>query len=92
MINLKRLLIAAILLTGWPSLISAEQKIERVDIKRSLEYLLFLPQQYEQSQSWPLIVFLHGAGERGSNIERVKKHGPPKIIQTKPPRIKSRKR
>jgi len=84
MTNLKRLLIATILFTGSSSLISAEQRVERVDIKRSLEYLLFLPQQYERSQSWPLIVFLHGAGERGSNIERVKKHGPPKIVQTKP--------
>jgi len=49
----------------------------------SSNYLLFLPETYGQEQkSWPMILFLHGAGERGSNIEKVKVHGPPKIVQT----------
>jgi len=48
----------------------------------SLQYLLYLPKDYGQkkSQKWPLILFLHGAGERGSNLELVKKHGPPKLV------------
>ena len=29
-----------------------------------------------------MIVFLHGAGERGSDIEKVKVHGPPKIVES----------
>ncbi len=50
----------------------------------SCNYLLFLPETYGQEQkSWPLILFLHGAGERGSDIEKVKVHGPPKIVQTR---------
>ncbi|WP_274361427.1 prolyl oligopeptidase family serine peptidase [Paenibacillus thermotolerans] len=45
-------------------------------------YLLYLPKQYEESEEkWPLIVFLHGAGERGSDIEKVKIHGIPKIAE-----------
>ena len=44
-------------------------------------YLLYLPADYDKSKDkWPLIMFLHGAGERGSNIEVVKKHGLPKMI------------
>jgi predicted peptidase len=45
------------------------------------DYLLFLPQDYDASsdQRWPLILFLHGAGERGTNLWLVAKHGPPKI-------------
>jgi predicted peptidase len=45
------------------------------------DYLLFLPQGYDSSsdQRWPLILFLHGAGERGTNLWLVAKHGPPKI-------------
>lgn len=49
----------------------------------TMDYLLFLPQGYEQRESWPLLLFLHGAGERGSDLELVKKHGPPKIVADK---------
>jgi predicted peptidase len=49
------------------------------------DYLLYLPEQYEKSQErWPLILFLHGAGERGSDVNKVKKHGVPKIVEGKP--------
>ncbi|MEI8375454.1 MAG: hypothetical protein WCJ35_21755 [Planctomycetota bacterium] len=27
-----------------------------------------------------MMLFLHGAGERGDNLDIVKKHGPPKLI------------
>lgn len=53
------------------------------DDSQKLDYLLFLPQNYEASgKKLPLILFLHGAGERGSgNLELVKKHGPPKLVE-----------
>ena len=44
------------------------------------QYLLFLPEAYNEEKSWPMILFLHGVGERGDNLEEVKKHGPPKIV------------
>lgn len=45
------------------------------------KYLLYLPKEYgAPDKKWPLLVFLHGAGERGNNIELVKRHGPPKLI------------
>ena len=49
----------------------------------SANYLLFLPQDYgvQKSKRWPLILFLHGAGERGTNIWKVAVHGPPKILK-----------
>jgi predicted peptidase len=45
------------------------------------DYLLFLPEGYDAASGkrWPLIFFLHGAGERGANLAIVAKHGPPKI-------------
>lgn len=45
-------------------------------------YLLYLPPDYDRSadSKWPLVLFLHGAGESGTNIELVKKHGPPKLV------------
>ena len=48
----------------------------------SCKYLLFLPETYGQEQkSWPMILFLHGVGERGNDLKKVKKHGPPKIAE-----------
>ena len=49
-------------------------------VEARLNYLLYLPKDYEQQESWPLLMFLHGVGERGNNLELVKKHGPPKLI------------
>ena len=50
-------------------------------VKVTMKYLLYLPKDYAQKDSWPLVLFLHGAGERGDNLELVKKHGPPKLIE-----------
>ena len=47
----------------------------------SLKYLLYLPADYGRTdRRWPLLLFLHGAGERGDNLDVVQKHGPPKRI------------
>ena len=52
---------------------------------RELRYLLFLPNAYQpDGDTWPLLLFLHGAGERGDNLELVKKHGPPKLVESRP--------
>ena len=42
------------------------------------EYWLYLPQGYNDSneEKWPVIMFLHGGGERGEDINKVLKHGP----------------
>lgn len=51
-----------------------------------LDYLLFLPKDYEtdKTKRWPLMLFLHGAGERGTDVNRVAKHGPPMIVRDRP--------
>lgn len=48
-----------------------------------LDYLLHLPPGYDDdsAQRWPLILFLHGSGERGSDLELVKQHGIPKNLE-----------
>jgi predicted peptidase len=56
-------------------------------IKRAvdLNYLLFLPEGYAEkgAKKWPLMIFLHGAGERGTNLSKVGMHGPPKLVKSK---------
>jgi predicted peptidase len=58
------------------------QKVTQANVK----YLLFLPKGYEANSGkrWPLMLFLHGAGERGSDVWKVATHGPPKIVAHNP--------
>ena len=58
------------------------QKPTQLTVKVPVEinYLLSIPKNYDKQDSWPLLVFLHGSGERGDDLEMVKKHGPPKLI------------
>ena len=52
----------------------------------NVSYLLFLPRDYDRKsrKRWPLILFLHGAGERGTDIWKVATHGPPKHLEDYP--------
>src|SRR3989440_9076918 len=62
------------------------QMLKTLHVKKSQEmkvnYLLFLPADYSKTSAkkWPLMLFLHGAGERGTNIWKVAAHGPPKNV------------
>lgn len=47
--------------------------------KLELPYLLYLPENAGKKKL-PLVMFLHGAGERGDNLDLVKIHGIPKLI------------
>jgi len=50
------------------------------------DYLLFLPKGYAATGTnrWPLILFLHGSGERGTNVWKTTTHGPTKFIEKNP--------
>jgi len=53
------------------------------EVKKMVEinYLLYLPKDYNSAQEkFPLMLFLHGSGERGHDLNLVKTHGPPKLI------------
>ena len=45
-----------------------------------LNYYLYLPRQYGNGEAWPLLVFLHGRDQQGTDITRLKKHGPPHMV------------
>lgn len=50
--------------------------------KRALRFWLHLPKGYRaDGAAWPLVVFLHGSGERGADLDLVKVHGPPKQVE-----------
>ncbi|MDP1899259.1 MAG: dienelactone hydrolase family protein [Rubrivivax sp.] len=42
---------------------------------------LYLPPGYAaDNPPWPLVFFLHGSGERGSDLQAVKSQGPPRLV------------
>lgn len=58
---------------------------KRVTKSVGCRYLLHLPADYATSRKrWPLMLFLHGACERGDDMELVKKHGPTKFLDDRP--------
>lgn len=46
-----------------------------------LSYRLLLPKNYDENKAYPLIYFLHGAGERGSDNEKQLTHGGSYFLQ-----------
>jgi predicted peptidase len=46
----------------------------------ALRYLLYLPDDHATRRDWPLLLFLHGAGERGDDLDGVRRHGPPQRL------------
>ena len=63
---------------------SAHQFIGQQIIPAKYQYLLFVPENQAAARDGklPMIIFLHGAGERGTDIEKVKVHGPPKLVES----------
>ena len=49
-----------------------------------LEYLLHVPAGTPPDGGWPLVLFLHGAGERGRDLELIKREGLPRVVGTGP--------
>jgi len=81
-----RFIIVSILLCASGN--SQQRKIKSDIIEKnniSLDYLFYLPEDYknDKDKKWPTILFLHGMGERGDDLELVKIHGVPKIVDSK---------
>lgn len=53
-----------------------------VTVQKEYRYLRYLPPGYatDPERRWPMVLFLHGAGERGDDIEMIRRHGLPKMI------------
>ncbi len=51
------------------------QKKEYNEAGKMLPYRILYPENYDKSKKYPLVLFLHGAGERGSDNESQLMHG-----------------
>jgi predicted peptidase len=64
-----------------PPTAALEAKETVVQVETHYRYWQHLPEGYASStEKFPLLLFLHGGGESGSDLELVKKHGVPKEI------------
>ena len=43
--------------------------------RKSFPYLQYTPQNVKEGEKLPLLIFLHGAGERGDDLDLVARHG-----------------
>lgn len=59
-----------------------EFKVFEPSIRKDLKmnYLLAVPEDLKEDEKLPLIVFLHGAGERGQDPQKIKVHGIPRMV------------
>lgn len=63
--------------TGGAAASQSAHRFEREVVHElAANYLLYLPESYDadRSQSWPLLVYLHGGGGRGDDVERLRQN------------------
>ena len=71
--------------TAKDKLVPGSQVAREVKVKSGgkeviMRYWQFVPKGYNGKKNLPLMLFLHGAGERGDNLDKVKRWGPPKLV------------
>jgi predicted peptidase len=66
-----------------PLTVDPSARLNAVTNSRGYDYLVSLPQQLaaDPDHHWPLIIFLHGAGERGNSVGDVARQGLPKLLR-----------
>lgn len=77
------LLISSLSLAAQGQDLSAYEKKQFVSANGdTLNYRILFPEDYQVGQEYPLLLFLHGAGERGSDNERQLTHGAKLFLST----------
>lgn len=82
---LSTLMVFLFLFTAFSQENTIRQKVfllyKEVKVEVKMQYLIYLPENYSKDEKeYPLVLFLHGSGERGTDIEAVKRNGPPLIV------------
>jgi predicted peptidase len=66
------------------SKLSSQSFSRQITKSVAANYLLYLPKNFsnEAKNKYPLLLFLHGSGERGTNLDFLKRVGLPKLIES----------
>jgi poly(3-hydroxybutyrate) depolymerase len=46
----------------------------------TVNLLLYLPPEHGNGQLWPALLYLHGGSQRGTDLERLRSYGPPRLL------------
>jgi predicted peptidase len=88
-VGIAGLLTLASCATGNPRFLAEGQQARtlhrRVTQTVDARYLLYLPAGFRANgdTEYPLLIFLHGSGEAGEDLGRLKVHGPPRIVESR---------
>ena len=71
--DMKRVLLALLILATTQCIAQDYSLFEKKEFTskdgQTLRYQILYPEHYDQSKEYPLVLFLHGAGERGDDNE-----------------------
>ena len=51
------------------------------DVFYNFSYAQYLPKDFDANKKYPLVIFLHGAGERGDDLDVACRHGYMKYVR-----------
>ena len=83
----RSIFLISLMLTMCYGLYAQEQNPSKTFVDQredSLKYLIYYPKNYDSTsqKKVPLLLFLHGGGQSGADIKKVRKHGIPKLIES----------
>ncbi|CAN5795397.1 hypothetical protein BH09VER1_BH09VER1_19440 [soil metagenome] len=57
---------------------------QKIGLTAHYKYKIYLPDGYERDpgKSWPLLISLHGSGERGDDLKKITTHGVPLLLES----------
>ena len=75
--SLTRLLLCVLLFCFSATLAQSQEKS-----RKKYDYSLYLPKKYNATKKdYPLMIYLHGGGQRGQDLTKLDAYGPPKLIK-----------
>lgn len=79
-----RNVLVACMLALSPAYLSANSNTEFSEVKHpvgELSYIISYPEPFDPEKEYPVLVYLHGAGERGDNLDVLLNNGIPRRIK-----------
>lgn len=72
---MKKILLSLLLLFSWQLGFAQFKNASFMVNGQTLPYQIMFPENYDESEQYPLVIFLHGAGERGDDNQKQLTHG-----------------